>query len=145
MRAKLLSPAQLEEAREIVRDIESVDGHTSYLFGKINFLMDATVGFININQNRRVSRLTSLSVVFLPINILAGVGGMSEYTMMATDLRVTWPVAYAAFVAGAILVGWATFQVLRFVESREARRQIEAAMPAGVATGAQTSRSVIGR
>jgi magnesium transporter len=145
MRAKLLSPAQLEEAREIVRDIESVDGHTSYLFGKINFLMDATVGFININQNRRVSRLTSLSVVFLPINILAGVGGMSEYTMMATDLRVTWPVAYACFVAGAILVGWATYQVLRLVEAREARRQLEAAAHAGNAAELLSPRGVIDR
>ena len=70
MRGKFLSPKQNDEAREIVRDIESLDGHTTFLFGKINFLMDATVGVININQNRRVSKLTSISLVFMPINIL---------------------------------------------------------------------------
>jgi magnesium transporter len=122
MRGKFLSPTQQEEARQIVRDIESIDGHTTFLFGKVNFLMDATVGFININQNRRVSKLTSLSVVFLPINILAGIGGMSEWTMMADDAGIGWPVAYAGFIAAAVLIGWGTYQVLRLVEAQQVKR-----------------------
>ncbi len=125
IRGKFLSPAQQDEARQTLRDIEAMDGHTTFLFGKINFLMDATVGFININQNRRVSKLTSLSVVFLPINILAGIGGMSEYTMMAGDLHVSWPVAYLAFAVGSIVIGWGTYHVLKLVEAREARRLLE--------------------
>jgi magnesium transporter len=125
VRGKILSPSQQEEARQIVRDIESLDGHTTFLFGKINFLMDATVGFININQNRRVSKLTSLGVVFLPINVLAGIGGMSEYTMMTGDLHIPWPVAYAAFTLASIFIGWGTYQFLKLVEAREARRVLE--------------------
>jgi magnesium transporter len=125
VRGKSLSPQQQEEAREIVRDIESLDGHTTFLFGKINFLMDATVGFININQNRRVSKLTSLGVVFMPINVLAGIGGMSEYTMMAADVHVPWPVAYATFALASVLIGWGTYQFLKFVEAREIRRVME--------------------
>ena len=81
-----------------MRDIESLDGHTTFLFGKINFLMDATVGFININQNKRVSKLTTISIIFVPINILAGIGGMSEFTMMTGDIGIRWPVAYGAFL-----------------------------------------------
>jgi magnesium transporter len=129
MRGKFLSERQHEEAREIVRDIESLDGHTTFLFGKINFLMDATVGFININQNRRVSKLTSLSVVFLPINILAGIGGMSEYTMAAGDLGIPWPAAYLLFILGAALIGWGTYQVLRYIEAREITRTAEGRNP----------------
>jgi magnesium transporter len=125
MRGKFLSPVQQEEAREIVRDIESIDGHTTFLFGKVNFLMDATVGFINLSQSRRVSRLTALGMVFLPINILAGVGGMSEYSMMADDLGIGWPVAYVFFVLAAVLIGWGTYQVLRFLESRETTRGLK--------------------
>ncbi|HZS80043.1 MAG TPA: CorA family divalent cation transporter, partial [Herbaspirillum sp.] len=52
MRGRLLNTEQFEDARQILRDIESLDGHTAFLFDKINFLMDATVGFININQNK---------------------------------------------------------------------------------------------
>lgn len=120
LRARFLSEAQQEEARQIVRDIESLDGHTTFLFGKINFLMDATVGFINISQNRRVSRLTSLSVVFLPINILAGIGGMSEYTRLSDAIGLPGPLAYAAFIVGAALIGWGTYEVLKIHEARQA-------------------------
>ena len=52
MRSRMLNAEQFEEARQILRDIDSLDSHTAFLFDKINFLMDATVGFININQNK---------------------------------------------------------------------------------------------
>jgi magnesium transporter len=120
-RGKFLSTDQLEDARQILRDIESLDGHTSFLFGKINFLMDATVGFININQNHRVSKLTTISVIFMPINILAGIGGMSEFSMMTQG--VPWPLAYATFAIGMMGVGWVTFLVLRYYERRMAASQ----------------------
>ena len=120
-RGKFLSSNQLEDARQILRDIESLDGHTSFLFNKINFLMDATVGFININQNQRVSKLTTISVIFMPINILAGIGGMSEFSMMTQG--IPWPLAYAAFAAGMTGIGWATFLVLRYYERKMAASQ----------------------
>ncbi|WP_319241644.1 magnesium and cobalt transport protein CorA [uncultured Propionivibrio sp.] len=121
MRGKFLTADQQEDARQILRDIESLDGHTSFLFNKINFLMDATVGFININQNQRVSKLTTISVIFMPINILAGIGGMSEFSMMTQG--IPWPLAYAAFIIGMMGVGWATFLVLRHYERRMALEQ----------------------
>jgi magnesium transporter len=125
MRGKSLSAQQHDEARQIVRDIESLDGHTTFLFGKINFLMDATVGFININQNKRVSKLTSISIIFMPINILAGIGGMSEFSMMTRDFNIEWPVAYAVFLLGSAVVGWATYHALKFFETRAAKRILE--------------------
>ena len=130
-RGESLTARQSEEARQIVRDIESLDGHTTFLFGKINFLMDATVGFININQNRRVSKLTSISIVFLPINILAGIGGMSEFTGMAEALKLSPGWAYVAFTLGCAGIGWATYVALRWFEGRETRRQLEARAVAG--------------
>jgi len=124
MRGKFLKPEQHEDARQILRDIESLDGHTSFLFGKINFLMDATVGFININQNKRVSKLTTISVVFMPINILAGIGGMSEFSMMTRS--IPWPIAYGIFTFGMAMVGWITYVAIKIFESRKSRRNLEA-------------------
>ncbi|MGR9086294.1 MAG: CorA family divalent cation transporter [Gammaproteobacteria bacterium] len=120
MRGKLLTPSQLEYSQQILRDIESLDGHTAFLFDKINFLMDAIVGFININQNRVFKRLTVINVIFLPLNVLVGIGGMSEYTMMTEG--IPWPVAYGSFSIGLILVGWITLSVLRRVARRESGR-----------------------
>lgn len=74
VRSKTTTPAQIDDANQILRNIDSLNNHTSFLFDKINFLMDATIGFININQNKRINQLTVLGVVFTPINILAGIG-----------------------------------------------------------------------
>ena len=117
MRGRLLSSDQHEDARQIFRDIDSLDGHTSFLFNKINFLMDATVGFININQNKRVSKLTAISIVFVPMNIIAGIGGMSEFSMM-TD-GVPWQLSYGAFVIAMGLLGYGTYHALRYFEQRK--------------------------
>ena len=116
IRRKLLSAPQIEDAQQILRDIESLDGHTAFLFDKINFLMDATVGFINVNQNRVIYRLTVLSVIFMPLNVIAGMGGMSEFSMMTKD--VPWPVAYGVFTVGLLGVAWITFFILRRYERR---------------------------
>ena len=117
MRSKFLTKQQSEDAQQILRDIDSLDGHTSFIFDKINFLMDATVGFINNNQNKNVKRLTVLSVVFMPLNVLAGIGGMSEFSMMTQG--VAWPVSYGLFTVALCIVGWLTFLLLRFFERRE--------------------------
>jgi magnesium transporter len=122
MRGKFLSEDQHTEVREILRDIESLDGHTAFLFNKINFQMDATVGFINVNQNKDLKRLTIISVIFMPLNLLAGIGGMSEFTMMAGG--VPWPVAYGGFALGLFLIGWLTFFGLRFFENRNIKKPI---------------------
>ncbi len=127
MRSRLMSTDQHDDARQILRDIDSLDGHTSFLFGKINFLMDATVGFININQNKRVSKLTAISVVFVPLNIIAGIGGMSEFSMMTQG--IPWPVSYGAFAIAMGLFGWGTYVTLRWLETRKTRKLLAARLP----------------
>ena len=99
-----------------------MNSHTAFLFDKINFLMDATIGFININQNKRVNQLTVFSVVFMPINILAGIGGMSEFSMMTEG--TPWPVAYGAFLVCSGIIGVATYLVLRHIEKRRLRKNV---------------------
>lgn len=123
MRSRFLAKEQLEDAHQILRDIESLDGHTSFLFDKINFLMDATVGFININQNKTMKQLTVLSVIFMPLNILAGIGGMSEYSMMTHEV-MSWPVAYGLFTVGMVVIAWLTYLLLRYFEKRKLRSGI---------------------
>jgi magnesium transporter len=119
MRGKFLSDTQHEDVREILRDIESLDGHTSFLFNKINFQMDATVGFLNVNHNNNLKLLTVISVVFMPINVIAGIGGMSEYTMMTHGMP--WPIAYSALILVMIIIGIMTFWGLRVLEGRRVR------------------------
>jgi magnesium transporter len=81
MRSKLLKPNQLEEAHQIMRDIDSLDGHTAFLFDKINFLMNTTVGFININQNKVVRLFSVAAVALLPPTLIASIYGMNFKNM----------------------------------------------------------------
>jgi len=120
MRGRLLTSDQISDAKQILRNIDSLNSHTAFLFDKINFLMDATIGFININQNKRVNQLTVFSVVFMPINILAGVGGMSEFSMM-TD-GIPWPMAYGGFLLGSAFIGLITYVLLKHFEKSRLKK-----------------------
>lgn len=90
MRSRLLNAEQFEEARQIMRDIDSLDSHTTFLFDKINFLMNATVGFININQNQIIKLFSVASVGLLPPTLIASIYGMNFDFM--PELR--WPYGY---------------------------------------------------
>jgi len=103
MRGRLLSTDQFDEAGQIMRDIESLDGHTSFLFDKINFLMDATVGFININQNKIIKIFSVASVAFLPPTLIASIYGMNfRGWFPELDWEFGYPFALGLMVASAI-------------------------------------------
>jgi magnesium transporter len=103
MRSKLLSDEQQEEARQILRDIDSLENHTAFLFDKINFLMDATVGFINLNQSKIIKIFSVVSVALMPPTLLASIWGMNFQHM--PELTETWgyPVAILSMVVSAII------------------------------------------
>ncbi|MEN9900293.1 MAG: Magnesium transport protein CorA, partial [Pseudomonadota bacterium] len=106
MRSKMLNAEQFEEARQILRDIDSLESHTEFLFEKINFLMDATVGFININQNKIIKIFSVASVALLPPTLIASLYGMNFQYM--PELSQTWgyPYALCLMVASAVVPMW---------------------------------------
>jgi magnesium transporter len=106
MRGRLLNADQFEEARQILRDIESLDGHTAFLFDKINFLMDATVGFININQNKIIKIFSVASVAFLPPTLIASIYGMNFKILPELNWDFGYPFAIVLMVASAITPFW---------------------------------------
>ncbi len=90
MRGRVLSAEQFEVARQIMRDIDSLESHTGFLFDKLKFLMDATVGFININQNKIIKIFSVASVALLPPTLIASLYGMNFKTMP----ELTWQYGY---------------------------------------------------
>jgi magnesium transporter len=103
MRSKLLSDEQQEEARQILRDIDSLENHTAFLFDKINFLMDATVGFISLNQSKIIKIFSVVSVALMPPTLLASIWGMNFEFM--PELKETWgyPVAIITMIISAMI------------------------------------------
>jgi magnesium transporter len=99
MRSRMLNAEQFEEARQILRDIDSLDSHTAFLFDKINFLMDAIVGFININQNKIIKIFSVASVALLPPTLIASIYGMNFKYMPEIDWSLGYPFALALMAA----------------------------------------------
>jgi magnesium transporter len=99
MRSRMLNAEQFEEARQILRDIDSLDSHTAFLFDKINFLMDATVGFININQNKIIKIFSVASVALLPPTLIASIYGMNFKYMPELDQPWGYPFALALMLS----------------------------------------------
>ena len=79
-------------------------------------MMDARASIVNNNLNVLMKRLTVINVVFMPLNVISGVGGMSEFSMMTKN--IPWPVAYSVFMAGLVLIGWVTYKILVLLERK---------------------------
>jgi magnesium transporter len=107
MRSRMLTAGQFEESRQILRDIESLDNHTAFLFDKINFLMDATVGFININQNKIIKIFSVASVALLPPTLVASLYGMNlKFPEFEFFGPASYPYVLILMAASALVPMW---------------------------------------
>lgn len=91
-----LSPPQVEKLREILQDLDSLIPHTSFLFNKINVLMNATLSFVNIQQNKIIKIFSVASVVFLPPTLIASIYGMNFHLL--PELSWEWGYPWALFL-----------------------------------------------
>ncbi|GHD42479.1 magnesium transporter [Marinobacter persicus] len=95
-----------ETLREINRDIETLMSHTTFLFDKINFLMDSTQGFINIEQNQIIKIFSIAAVVFLPPTLIASIYGMNFRHMPELNWPWGYPMALGLMVLAAFAPYW---------------------------------------
>ncbi len=101
-----LAPEHAEVARELLRDIESLLPHNSFVFDKINFLMDAALGFINIQQNQIIKIFSIAAVVFLPPTLVASAYGMNFEFMPELDWLLGYPWAIGLMILSGIAPYW---------------------------------------
>ena len=86
-------------------------------------LMNARASVVSNNLNVLMKRLTVINVVFMPLNVLAGVGGMSEFSMMTKG--IAWPIAYSIFMLSLTIIGLSTYKFLRWHEDVSIRKGIK--------------------
>lgn len=102
VRKTRLPANQLEQAREILRDIESLQPHNESLFQKVNFLMQAAMGYINIEQNKIMKFFSVVSVMFLPATLVASTYGMNFEFMPELHFKYGYPMAIGLMIAAAL-------------------------------------------
>jgi len=85
------------------RDVNSLSDHASFLSNKINFLLDATLGMINIEQNAIIKIFSVAAVVFLPPTLIASIYGMNFDFIPELHWAVGYPLALVLMVLSALL------------------------------------------
>lgn len=85
--------------KTLVQDATSLSDHTSYLSNNINFLLEAILGLISIEQNNIIKIFSVAAVMFLPPTLIASVYGMNFEVMP----ELAWPYAYPVVLILMIL------------------------------------------
>lgn len=85
------------------RDVASLADHVNFLSNKIEFLLDATLGMINIEQNAIIKIFSVAAVVFLPPTLIASIYGMNFRHMPELSWWFGYPLAIFLMIAFAVL------------------------------------------
>jgi magnesium transporter len=105
--------AKFFELTESYRDIE-----TSLMEIYLSMINNQMAKFAN-DTNITVRRLTFITTIFMPLTLLAGIGGMSEYSMMTG--AENWPISYSLFLVGMVVIGVISYFLLRAIEHKGGR------------------------
>jgi magnesium transporter len=99
------------ELTESYRDILSslMEMYLSMLNNQMTKTSNAT--------NATVRRLTFITTIFMPLALLSGIGGMSEWSMMTGPEN--WRITYPAFLLAMVVIGFANYYLLKWLEKRE--------------------------
>ncbi len=101
-----LSQRQIYYLDDIIHE-NTQSGRQSTIYSSVlSGLMDARGNVINNNMNVLLKNLTMISIIFLPLNLIAGMGGMSEFSMMLGEYKVSWQIGYLLFSVAMIVLGW---------------------------------------
>lgn len=92
-----------EQLKALVSDVRSLTDHSGFMAQKITFLLDATLGLINIEQNAIIKIFSVAAVVFLPPTLVASLYGMNFDIMPELKWTYGYPWAIALMILSAVL------------------------------------------
>lgn len=97
--------------KALERDVRSLGEHQARLLGDIAFLLDATLGLINIEQNAIIKVFSIAAVLFLPPTLVGTVYGMNFENMPELGWQFGYPMALGMMVVSAIIpYAWFKFR-----------------------------------
>jgi magnesium transporter len=99
-------PGLRGHAETMTADIRSLSDYSSYMAGKSGFLLEATLGLINIEQNAIIKIVSVVSVLIMPPTLIASIYGMNFQFMPELTWRFGYPLAITAMVLSAIIPFW---------------------------------------
>jgi magnesium transporter len=85
------------------RDVGSLSDHATYLSNKIQFLLDAVLGMVSIEQNNIIKIFSVAAVALMPPTLIASIYGMNFKNMPELDWHYGYPAAIVLMVLAAAL------------------------------------------
>ena len=98
----------------VQRDATTLSDHATFTAGKINFLLDATLGLISIEQNRIIKNFSIAAVIFMPPTLVASMYGMNFKHMPELEWAFGYPMALGLMIGGSVAL-WAFFRRIKWV------------------------------
>ena len=95
-----------EWVKSLTQDVTALSDHATYLANKASFLLDATLGLINLEQNQIIKIFSIAAVVLLPPTLVATVYGMNFKAMPELNWAFGYPWALSLIVVSAVLPYW---------------------------------------
>ncbi|MCR5537140.1 MAG: magnesium and cobalt transport protein CorA [Succinivibrio sp.] len=101
--ASMLDDHQERSIDEVLNDIESILPHTSFLANKINFQLEASVGYTDHKLNKIIKIFSVAAVVFMPPTWIASVYGMNFRSMPELDWEIGYPLSIVLMICSALM------------------------------------------
>jgi magnesium transporter len=101
--AQRVARERRQELKLIQRDAGALSDHATFLADKITFLLDATLGLINLEQNQIIKIFSVAAVVFLPPTLVASIYGMNFHFMPELSWSFGYPFAIGLMVLSALV------------------------------------------
>jgi magnesium transporter len=98
-----ITPEFKVRLRAVLKDVASLNEYEAHLSGKVQFLLDAVLGYITIEQNDLFKVLTIASVVGIPPTLIAGLYGMNFKFMPELDWAWGYPFGLALILVSALI------------------------------------------
>ncbi len=92
--------------RSVMRDVKSLDDYTNQQTQEMTFLLESTLGLINIQQNQIIKIFTIASVLFMPPTLIASIYGMNFEHMPELKQPWAYPVVICVLVMSALAPIW---------------------------------------
>jgi magnesium transporter len=89
------------EVRTTLRDLQSLEDHATFLSSKIQFLLDAVLGLVSLEQNKIIKIFSVAAVVFMPPTLIASSYGMNFKNMPELDWHLGYPMAIIMMILAA--------------------------------------------
>ena len=89
--------------KSLIADTQALNDHSNFLGDNLTFLLDASLGLINLEQNDVMKVFSIFAVVFMPPTLIAGVYGMNFEHMPELKWLFGYPMALGLILASAVL------------------------------------------